>query len=115
VLVHLEHGHLLRAEDRLELLVGQDLAAVLRVLQVVLLMYAQTLLTTSPRGRGSGPTTAASSAEGRSGCCSAFGFLPPVSSFAAAALPRSAPSVPWPWSASSSSGLLGSGLVRRPT
>jgi hypothetical protein len=32
VLVHLEHGHLLRAEDRLELAVGQDLAPVLRVL-----------------------------------------------------------------------------------
>jgi hypothetical protein len=30
VLVHLEHGHLLLAEDRLELVVGQDLALVLR-------------------------------------------------------------------------------------
>jgi hypothetical protein len=50
------------------------------------LMYSQTLLTTSPRGSGSGPTTAASSAEGRRGCCSAFGLLPspPASSFAAA-------------------------------
>src|SRR4051794_41709350 len=35
VLVHLEHGHLVLAEDALELVVGQDLAAVLRVLQVV--------------------------------------------------------------------------------
>ena len=35
VLVHLEHDHLVLAEDALELVVGQDLAAVLRVLQVV--------------------------------------------------------------------------------
>src|SRR4051794_19407207 len=35
MLVHLEHGHLVLAEDALELVVGQDLAAVLRVLQVV--------------------------------------------------------------------------------
>src|SRR5919112_440686 len=35
VLVHLEHGRLVLAEDLAELVVGQDLAAVLRVLQVV--------------------------------------------------------------------------------
>jgi hypothetical protein len=35
VLVHLEHRHLVLAEDLLELVVSQDLAAVLRVLQVV--------------------------------------------------------------------------------
>src|ERR1700747_1322944 len=35
VLVHLEHGHLILAEDPPELIVGQDFAAVLRVLQVV--------------------------------------------------------------------------------
>src|SRR4029079_14168925 len=35
VLVHLEHGHLVLAEDALELVVGQDLTAVLGVLQVV--------------------------------------------------------------------------------
>src|SRR5829696_6191917 len=37
VLVHLEHRHLLLAEHRLELFVGEDLALVLRVLQLVLL------------------------------------------------------------------------------
>jgi hypothetical protein len=35
MLVHLEHGHLVLAEDALELVVGQDLTAVLGVLQVV--------------------------------------------------------------------------------
>src|SRR3954469_5606758 len=36
------------------------------------LMYSHTLLTTSPRGSGSGPTTAASASDGCSGRCSAF-------------------------------------------
>src|SRR3954447_19972605 len=36
------------------------------------LMYSQTLLTTSPRGSGPGPTTAASASDGCSGRCSAF-------------------------------------------
>jgi hypothetical protein len=36
VLVHFEHGHLVLAEDLPELVVGQDFAAVLRVLQVVI-------------------------------------------------------------------------------
>src|SRR4051812_30803313 len=35
VFVHLEHGHLVLAEDALELVVGQDLTAVVGVLQVV--------------------------------------------------------------------------------
>src|SRR4051794_24250728 len=35
VLVHLEHGHLVLAEDALELVVGQNLTAVLGVLQVM--------------------------------------------------------------------------------
>src|SRR5580693_10174657 len=35
VLVHLEHGHLVLAEDPPELVVGQDFAAVLRVLQTM--------------------------------------------------------------------------------
>jgi hypothetical protein len=35
VLVHLEHGHLVLVEDLLELVISQDFAAVLRVLQVV--------------------------------------------------------------------------------
>src|SRR3954471_8434879 len=35
MLVHLEHGHSILAKDLLELVVGQDLAAVLGVLQVV--------------------------------------------------------------------------------
>src|SRR4051812_29896479 len=38
------------------------------------LMYSQTLLTTSPRGSGSGPTTAASASDGCSGRCNAFGL-----------------------------------------
>src|SRR4051812_33328128 len=37
VLVHLKHGHLLLAEHRLQLGIRQDLAPVLRVLQLVLL------------------------------------------------------------------------------
>src|ERR1700720_4256670 len=37
-------------------------------------MYSQILLTTSPRGRGLVPTTAASSSDGCSGFCSAFGL-----------------------------------------
>jgi hypothetical protein len=41
------------------------------------------LLTTSPRGRGLDPTTAASSFEGRKGFCSALGFLPVVPADAA--------------------------------
>src|SRR5882757_9229808 len=43
-------------------------------------IYFQILLTTSPRGRGLGPTTAASSSDGCSGFCSAFG-LPPLAFF----------------------------------
>jgi hypothetical protein len=35
MLVHLEHGHFVLAKDLPELVVGQDLAAVLWVLQVV--------------------------------------------------------------------------------
>jgi hypothetical protein len=35
VLVHLEHGHLVLAENPPELVIGHDFAAVLRVLQVV--------------------------------------------------------------------------------
>src|SRR5215213_11634487 len=42
------------------------------------LMYSHTLLTTSPRGRGLDPTTAASSFDGCKGFCSALGFLAPV-------------------------------------
>src|SRR4051812_21360287 len=38
------------------------------------LMYSQTLRTTSPRGKGPGPTTAASSLDGCSGCCSPLGL-----------------------------------------
>src|SRR5947208_10874067 len=73
--VHLEHGHLVRAEDFRELVVRQDLAAVLRVLQVVRAgCTPRFLLTTSPRGRGLVPTTAASSSDGCSGFCSAFGL-----------------------------------------
>src|SRR3712207_120695 len=49
------------------------------------LMYSHTLLTTSPRGKGPEPTTAASSFEGCKGFCSALGFLPAV--LADAALP----------------------------
>src|SRR4051794_7232873 len=41
------------------------------------LMYSQTLRTTSPRGRGPEPITAASSLDGCSGCCSPLGFWPP--------------------------------------
>src|SRR4051812_41692227 len=41
------------------------------------LMYSQTLRTTSPRARGPGPITAASSFEGCNGCCSPVGFWPP--------------------------------------
>ena len=37
VLVHLEHGHPVLAEHRPELVVGHDLALVLRVLELVLL------------------------------------------------------------------------------
>src|SRR5438270_13973056 len=37
-------------------------------------MYSQILLTTSPRGRGLVHTTAASSSDGCSGFCSAFGL-----------------------------------------
>jgi len=37
VLVHLEHGALVLAEDLLELVVGDDFALVLGVMQVVLL------------------------------------------------------------------------------
>src|SRR3954452_24939037 len=36
------------------------------------LMYSQTLLTTSPRGSGPGPTTAASASDGCSGRSNAF-------------------------------------------
>src|SRR3954453_19233929 len=36
------------------------------------LMYSHTLLTTSPRGSGSGPTTAANASEGCSGRCNPF-------------------------------------------
>jgi len=35
VLVHLEHGHLVLAENLTQLVVGQDLASVLRILQIV--------------------------------------------------------------------------------
>src|ERR671916_2046009 len=48
------------------------------------LMYSHTLLTTSPRGSGPGPTTAASSSDGLNGCCSAFGLPPPVAFFSGA-------------------------------
>src|SRR3954452_5864993 len=41
------------------------------------LMYSQTLRTTSPRGNGPAPTTAASSLDGCNGCCSPLGFWPP--------------------------------------
>ncbi len=39
-------------------------------------MYSHTLLTTSPRAIVPSPTTAASSGDGCSGCCKAFGFRP---------------------------------------
>ena len=38
VLVHFEHGHTVLAEHGLELLVGHDLALVLRVLELFFLM-----------------------------------------------------------------------------
>src|SRR4051794_22794884 len=42
------------------------------------LMYSHTLLTTSPRGRGPDPTTAASASEGCSVFCKAFPLPPPL-------------------------------------
>ena len=77
MLVHLEHADLVfAAKDRPELVISQDLALVLRVLEIVGLDVLPNLLTTSVRGRGDEPTTAASSFEGCSGFISAgFGFL----------------------------------------
>jgi hypothetical protein len=46
MLVHLEHGHLVLAKDPPELVVGQDFAAVLRVLQLCERIYSHILLTT---------------------------------------------------------------------
>jgi hypothetical protein len=75
VLVHLEHADLvLASEHRLKLLVGHDLALVLRVLELVLL---DVLPTTSGRGKGAEPTMAANSSEGCNGLRKAeVAFLP---------------------------------------
>ncbi len=77
MLVHLEHADLVLAtKDSPKLVIGQDLALVLRVLMVVLLMYSHILLTTSMRGRGDEPITAASSLDGCRGFIRAgIGFL----------------------------------------
>ena len=72
VLVHFEHGHLVLAEDLPELVVGQDFAAVLRVLQVVRADVLPHLAHYLPRASGAEPTTAASYFDGCSGFCSAF-------------------------------------------
>src|SRR3954447_7194834 len=55
MLVHLEHGHLLLAEYRLQLAVGQDLAPVLRVLQLVLLDVVPDLAHHLAARQGPGP------------------------------------------------------------
>src|SRR5437868_6829443 len=63
VLVHLEHRHLVLAEDPSELFVRQDLASVLWVLQVVQANVLPHLAHPCPRGSGSEPTTAANSSD----------------------------------------------------
>src|SRR4051794_13033958 len=55
MLVHLEHGHLLFAEYRLQLAVGQDLAPVRRVLQLVLLDVVPDLAHHLAARQGPGP------------------------------------------------------------
>jgi hypothetical protein len=92
VLVHLEHAHLvLAAEDGPELFIRQDFPLVLGVLQMLALMYSHTLLTTSVRGRGDDPTTAASSFDGCTGFARAgFGFLSAILIFLCCAGPPSA-------------------------
>jgi hypothetical protein len=77
MLVHLEHGDLRLAEDRLELVVGQDLATILRVLQIMLLDVIPDPAHHLRPGQGSEPTTAANSLDGCSGFCRAgLAFLP---------------------------------------
>ena len=82
VLAHLEHAHLvLAAEYGPKLVIRQNLSLVLRVLEVVRLDVRPTLLTTSVRGSGVAPTTAASSFDGCSGFARAgFGFLAALAS-----------------------------------
>ena len=88
IFVHFEHRDFIDAEDSLELGVCEDSALVRLVLKLVLLDVIQTFLTTSVRGMGAAPTTAASSFEGVNGlekalvaAPSAFGL---VAVFAAA-------------------------------
>ena len=59
-LLHLEHGSAIAAEHGAQLVVGDDLSPVGRVLEPML----HILPTTSVRGIGPGPTIAASSTEG---------------------------------------------------
>src|SRR5271169_2704506 len=72
VLAHLEHGHLVLAEDSPELVIGHDFAAVLRVLQVVRADVLPDLAHHLARGSGPEPITAASSSDSCSGFCRAF-------------------------------------------
>jgi hypothetical protein len=75
MLVHFEHGDAVLAEDGAKLVVGDDLALVLGILQVVLLdmvpdlIWSQTLLTTWLRGNASEPVIAESSFDGVTGRC----------------------------------------------
>src|SRR5947207_15956986 len=73
VLVHLEHGHLVPQTfvSLSSARISRRLSGFCRLCERI---YSQILLTTSPRERGFVPTTAASSSDGCSGFCSAFGL-----------------------------------------
>src|SRR5690349_14991919 len=74
----LEHRHLVLAEDLPEFLVGEDLTAVLRVLQIVRPDVVSDLADHLGPGQGFAPTTAASSFDGCSGFWSALDLPPPA-------------------------------------
>ncbi|USQ73107.1 hypothetical protein NF552_08075 [Roseomonas mucosa] len=74
VLVHLEHGDLVLAEDLAQLVVGQDLALVLRVLQVMGLDVFPDLADDLAARQLAFADNGGQFGEGWSGCCSAFGL-----------------------------------------
>ena len=79
---HLKHIQLLAAENRLQFVIGDDFAHILRILEFVLLDVRQTFFVTSLRGSGSVPTILASCSDGCMGFMNALFVLALPAGFA---------------------------------
>jgi hypothetical protein len=85
---HLKHIQLLAAENRLQFVIGDDFALILRILEFVLLDVRPNLFRDSLRGSGSVPTILASCSDGCMGFMNALFVFALPAGFAMCASPE---------------------------